>query len=184
MRIFDRIRLALKNLRGKWAVLPAAGVAIAAFCLCFAGAILTTVQQEKAQPYELIVSAGDASLSDNDMAEISQIEDVTAATAVLQVPATVSVGEYVAALTLTGADADYLEDSYSQGGVFPDDSVMPYIVLNEAALKRFSESGTTDDSGDSGDMYDDEENTDDTTSESAGRGLAERELFGAAWRRD
>ena len=167
MRTSDRIRLALKSLRGKWAVLPAAGVTIAAFCLCFAGAILMTVQQEKAQPYELIVSAEDASLSDNDVVELSQTEDVTAATAVLQVPVTMTVGEYVAALTLTGADADYLEGGFSQGGAFSDDSVMPYIVLNAAALKQFSESGTTDDSKNSGDTYNDEEDMDDDiTSES------------------
>jgi ABC-type antimicrobial peptide transport system, permease component len=56
---------------------------------------------------------------------------------VLEVPATVVAGEYTAELTLTGLDADYPEAGFSRGGAFPDDTAMPYIVLNEAACKQF-----------------------------------------------
>ena len=138
MRISDLISLSVKKLKSSWAVLPAIGFCIAAFCLCFAGAILTKVQDEKAEPYEIIISAESTSLSESLVAEISKTTDVTAVTPLLQVPATISTGEYTASLTLTGLKANYLKEGLSQGSIFPDDSVMPYIVLNEAACKQFA----------------------------------------------
>ena len=139
MRIFDLIRLAFKVLKGRWVVLPAAGVAISAFCLCYAGAVYTTVQQEKALPFEMVVLAqqtGD--LSDAAAVEISQIQDVVAATPVLQAPVSLAAGGYTAELTLTAMLSVYIEDAFANGAVYPNDSVMPYIVLNEAACKLFS----------------------------------------------
>lgn len=138
MRISDLTRLAFKNLKGSWVVLPAVGFAIAAFCLCFAGAILTMVQEEKAQPYEIIISAQGTPLSDKDVADITKIADVTAASPVLQIPMSVSTGEYTAQLTLMGINNTYLKEGFSQGSTYPDNSVMPYIVLNETACKQFS----------------------------------------------
>ncbi len=143
MKIFDLTRLAVRNLKGRWAVLPVIGFAIAAFCLCFAGAILTSVQEEKAQPYELVLSAqGNTSITDSTIADILKIPDVKAATPILEVPVTAQTGKYAAQLTFTGMDAGYLDGVYTQGGVFPTDSVMPYILLNEAACKQFTEKGT------------------------------------------
>lgn len=139
MRISDRLRLAGKTLERRWAVLPAAGFAVAVFCLCFAGAILESVRQEKVAPYELtVIAQGSAPLTDGDAAALSQIEDVTAATAVLEVRATVKTGGDAAELTLTGMDGGYIEGVYARGGAYPADTVMPYIVLNEAACKAFS----------------------------------------------
>jgi len=141
MKRFDLVRLACRSLTGRQAVLPAAGIAAAAFCLCFAGTIFTTVQQEKAQPYELILSSeGNTSLTDNIMAEISQMQSVLATTPALPVHVVVKTGEYSAKLTLTGIDAVYMEADFSSGSRFPDNSVMPYIVLNEAACKQFANS--------------------------------------------
>lgn len=141
MRLFDLVRLSVKGFRGAWAALPAAGITVAAFCICFAGAILTTVQQEKALPYELVIASGSNSgvLTDTIIAEVSEIEGVFEYTPILQIPAHIETGVYSAQLTLIGINAAYLKESVSQGSIFPDSSVMPYIVLNEAALKQFSE---------------------------------------------
>ncbi len=138
MRISDLLRIAVKNLKGRWAILPALGAAISTFCFCFSGAVLASVDEEKSLPYELNISVGSTDLSDGVIAEISRIPGVTAATPILQVPATVKAGEYFAKLTLTGIDAAYLDGEYKQGNDFPDSSVMPYIVLSEAACKQFS----------------------------------------------
>ena len=165
MRISDRLSLAAKGLRGRWAVLPAVGMAIAAFCLCFAGAVATSVEYEKSQPYELNVTAVSGSLKDSDIATIRKLQDVTDATAQLDIPATVTVGEYVASFTLTGIDAAYLRDKFAQGSVFPDNGVMPYIVLNKAALKQFSKNAKTDEPADDeidGEMSDETETPDET----------------------
>ena len=140
MKIFDLIRLALKNAKGFWVVLPVMGFAIASFCLCFAGAIWITVADEKAQPYELILSAQDkAGITDNKIANILEIPDVKAAAGILQIPVTIQTGKYKAALTLTGIDSSYMDGQLSQGSLFPKKSVMPYILLNEAACKKFAE---------------------------------------------
>jgi ABC-type lipoprotein release transport system permease subunit len=140
MRIFDLTRLAVKSMKGRWSALSFLGMAVSAFCLCFAGAIVTTVQDEKAQPYELIVSAmGSADIGESAVAELLKIPDVKAATPILQAPVTIKTGNYAAQLTLTGLDAGYFDGIFAQGGIFPAASVMPYILLNEAACKQFAE---------------------------------------------
>jgi hypothetical protein len=138
MRIFELLKLAVKTVRGRWTVLPLLGMAAAAFLLCFAGAILAKVEEEKAQPYEFVVSAeGSAAVGDSAITDMREISDVTAATHVLQLSVTIRTDEYAASLTLTGLDSDYLSGAFTQGGLFPDESVMPYIVLNEAACRQF-----------------------------------------------
>ncbi len=139
MKIFDLLRVAVKSLKGRWAVLPALGMAIAMFCFCFAGAVIVTVGEQKAQPYELEVQPGAAGLTDNDVLELSQKEGVTAVTPILTVPAQITAGEYSAQIMLSGINGDYLEDEFLSGGIFPDSSMMPYIVLNEKALKLFKQ---------------------------------------------
>jgi hypothetical protein len=142
MKWIDLFKLAIKDLKGQWATLPVAAVAVAAFCLCYAGAIITTVQQEKALPYELIVSVESAAkLSDGIIAQIAEIPDVVAVTAVLNVPVTIKTGKYASQFTLAGVEAEYLNESFSQGGSFPEDSVMPYVVLNDSSCKLFSKGG-------------------------------------------
>ena len=123
-------------------MLPIATAAISMFCLCFAGTVLTTVQEEKAFSYELEVISSAVKISDNTIAELSAIPNVTAATPVLQIPVSIQAGKYTAQLTLTGIDAAYLNETFAQGGVFPNSSVMPYIVLNKPACRMFTD-GTT-----------------------------------------
>jgi ABC-type lipoprotein release transport system permease subunit len=137
MRIFDLARIALKDIKGRWAVLPAAAAAIGVFCLCIAGTVLMSVQQEKSLPYEISISLQGSHITENDIAEISKIENVKAATPVLEVPVNVAAGDYSAELDLTGINPSYLTEKFKMGGVFPESGVMPYIVLNEAACKLF-----------------------------------------------
>ena len=149
MRISDLLWMALKNLKARFMVLPVAAIAISTFCLCFAGAVLTSVQQEKGVPCELEVLSGSEQLLESTLAGIAAIPDVTAVTPVLQVPVSLKTGGYTAQLTLTGMDASYLTEDFAQGGIYSDSSVMPYIVLNKAACKLFTDekgsgNGTTD----------------------------------------
>lgn len=140
MKIYDLIRMASKNLHSKWVILPIAGIAISAFCLSFAGTVLITVGQEKALPFELVLSAeGSNNLSDKTLADIAKLPDVEIVTPLLQVPARVKTGVYSAQLMLTGIDPAYLQEGFTAGDVFPDNGVMPYIVLNNSACKQFSD---------------------------------------------
>ncbi len=138
MRIPDLLFLAMKSLKSKWIILSIAATAISAFCLCFAGTVLATVQEEKSFPYELNVLSGPVKVSDNAITELSDIPNVTAATPVLPVPVSIQAGKYTAQLTLTGLDATYFNDTFAQGGIFPNSSVMPYIVLNKAACRQLT----------------------------------------------
>ena len=65
MRISNLLWLAAKNLKFRPMVLSALAVAISVFCLCFAGAVLVSVQQEKSLPYELEVTSNSAEISDS-----------------------------------------------------------------------------------------------------------------------
>ena len=69
----------------------------------------------------------------------------------LEVPVSIQAGEYEADMTLTGIDAAYIHDTFAQGGVFPDSSVMPYIVLNKAACKLLTDEKSGSDSTDDAD---------------------------------
>lgn len=134
MRVSDLLKISIHNIKGKWAAMIALGMAISMFCLCFAGAVFMTVQREKSMPFELIVSTeNSAGITDTMLAEISKITDVKDATPVITLPVQINMGEYSAELTLTGVNPSYLKNSN-----LPDNSVMPYIVLNEAACKLFS----------------------------------------------
>ena len=140
MKKFDLIRIASKNLKDKWTILPVAGIAVSVFCLCFAGAVMTTVLKEKALPFELVLSADNTNnISDKMLSDISQLPDVVAVSPLLLVSARVKTGVYSAQLMLTGIDPVYLEKGFASGRVFPDNGVMPYIVLNESACKQFSD---------------------------------------------
>ena len=140
MKIFDLFSISTRSLKGRWVALPILGIAISFFCLCFAGAVFTTTGQEKAKPYELVISTdGTKSLSDSDLVKILKIPNVTAATPLLQVSAAVKTGKYSAQLTLIGIEPSYLNNKFSKGSVFPKSSIMPYLVLNLAACKQFSD---------------------------------------------
>lgn len=148
MRISDLTWIAIKNFKFRSMVLSVLATAISVFCLCFAGAVLVTVQQEKALPYELEVASMSSGISDEALAEVSGIPDVTAVTPVLQVPVSIHAGQYEADIALTGIDAAYIQYAFVQGGVYSDSSVMPYIVLNKAACKLFTDGASHSESTD------------------------------------
>jgi ABC-type lipoprotein release transport system permease subunit len=143
MKIYDLAVLGAKNLKSRWVLLPVIGIAISVFCLCYAGAVLTAVQEEKAKPYELQISFGSAKdITDSTLTKISKIPNVDTATPLLEVSAIVKTGIYSAKLTLTGINPPYLNDTFTGGGVFPADSIMPYIILNASACKQFAKAKT------------------------------------------
>ena len=160
MRAPDFLKLALKSLRGRGTALPALGFAVGMFCLCVAGAVQASIRLEKSQPCELTATVqSSAGISAGTLGKLPAIAGVTASTAVLSVPMTVKSGEYSAELTLTGLDAAYIEGAIKQGGAFPNNSVMPYIVLNEAACKLFTNGEDDTDIDSDSDLDDSEDGT-------------------------
>jgi len=139
MKIFDLLKIGIRDIKGRWVVLPIIGIAISTFCLCFAGAILTTVQKEKSVPYELsILGQGTKKITSSTLAEISKLSDITDVTPLLNIETTVRTGKYSANMNLIGVKDSYIKGKFAAGGVFPSSSGMPYIVLNKAACKEFT----------------------------------------------
>lgn len=95
------------------------------------------LHREKSQLYQLTVTAG----STLDPVALSQLAEVAACTAVHELSGELTAGEYTAALTVYGVDSSFVEGPLDQGILFPDDSAMPYLVLNQAALKCFAADG-------------------------------------------
>jgi hypothetical protein len=138
MRILDLLRLSIKTVRAKFAVLYVSLVILGVCGIYFACAVMHTVLIEKTEPCELeITSTEYKALSDETIWELMEIPDVLAATNRIELPVKLMVGEYEADLTLVGVDATYLNVQYNMGGVFPENSMMPWIVLNEETLKTF-----------------------------------------------
>ena len=137
MKAIDIVRMALRNLRGKWMLAPLACLILCTVCLCYAGAVIASVSTEKHRPCELTVTAPYGRITEQSVADIGRIPDVVAATAVLPVQAVLTSGQYAASITLQGIDGHYPQEEYATGGTFPDDTFMPYIVLNQAGEKSF-----------------------------------------------
>ena len=85
MKIFDLLKIGIRDIKGRWVVLPIIGIAISTFCLCFAGAILTTVQKEKAVSYELSILIQGKKITASTLAEISKLSDITDVTPLLNI---------------------------------------------------------------------------------------------------
>lgn len=113
-------------------------MAISIFSLCFAGTTLLAVQQEKSLPYELAISAGNnTELIDSDINKIGEIPNVIAVTPLIVFPIIFKIGKKEEQVTLTGMNANYVDETFIQGTIFPNTSAMPYILMNDVFQKQF-----------------------------------------------
>lgn len=144
MKTLDLLRLSIKTLRTKFVVAYVCLVVLGVCSIYFACAVMHTVLTEKAEPCELKITSTDyKSLSNETMWEILGISDVLAATNRIEVPVKLTVGKYEADLTLVGVDESYLNVQYNMGGIFPENSIMPWIILQKETLKMFRDPSDT-----------------------------------------
>ena len=102
----------------------------AVFLMGVACNVLLQIREEKNLPGELIVSA--SALTEQQIAEISQLEGVLMATPVLEMPGVLLIGEEQREVTLRGVRPEYLMANLQTGDIFPENSAMPYLCLNES----------------------------------------------------
>lgn len=144
MRTADLWRLALKSLRPGFVLTYVCLLALAVCGVYFSCAAMHTVLTEKAEPCELTVTSGThRAISDETARELAALPGVLAATNRIELPVTLTAGKYEAALTLVGVDARYLDVQYDMGGVFPENSVMPWLVLSKESRKAFHDPSDT-----------------------------------------
>ena len=72
-----------------------------------------------------------------DLEKYMEVPSVEAATPVLSFESKLTVKDAALSGTVTAVLADYLDLSISQGSPFPNDTNMPFVVLNEYASKNF-----------------------------------------------
>lgn len=92
--------------------------------------------REKHTPFELIGSTDDATI---DLNTLSQIADVERVSPILQVSCQLTYGEKDASNQIDAVYASYLNVHLTDGTLFTNNTNMPYLVLNEAATKLFTE---------------------------------------------
>lgn len=91
---------------------------------------------EKHTPFELIGSTDDATIDLNTLCQIADVERVSP---ILQVNCQLTYGEKDASNQIDAVYASYLNVHLTDGTLFTNNTNMPYLVLNEAATKLFTE---------------------------------------------
>lgn len=101
------------------------------------------MKQGNAVPCELVVSTDGAF----DEAKLWELQGVQSVTPILRFNATLSTKEASCTLTVEAVRSGALKQDQISGSVFPEESNMPYLVLNTAAVKAFrDEAGKKTDS--------------------------------------
>lgn len=108
-------------------------------CVMLELAIIMTqsISAEMQNPCELTAYAAD--ISDSDITEIAAIDGAVSTTAVIEYMSTLSVGDYRQDITVYGINPDYISGFITDGVLFPEQSMMPYVVLNKKAMTGFTD---------------------------------------------
>lgn len=91
---------------------------------------------EKSTPYEIVISSGNKQI---DLDTLSKIDGVEAVSPVMQLNCQMAYGDKIVNHTVNTVYSSYLNVQLNDGVLFSDDTNMPYLLINEAAAKSFSE---------------------------------------------
>ena len=127
-------KLAVKTWR-RVGILYIIGIVLSTFCLTSALNSHFAIKAEKDKP--LTLAATSSSITNESIHAIGEIENVVSVTGIIDVSAMISIGEYSASLVINGIDPSFLENEYVFESGIPENSSMPYIAINEAALSSF-----------------------------------------------
>ncbi len=139
MKAYDILYLSYRGLKHHYTAVYVIFIAAGILCLCFAMTGLLGIWYEQNSPGEIRLSAAPGKvLTDQDMSVLMSLEHVGNSTPVLSLPVGITSGKYTAFVTVLGIRRDYIASTFEKGGLFPESSRMPVLVLNEAACKLFS----------------------------------------------
>ena len=115
MRITNYLTLVGHGLHRGFVAAEVLFTAAAATAMCFSGAVLTTIHNEKTEPCELSVTAPSyLTITEQSIQDFHSIDDVVDATGIVEVPVIAAGGKYTASITLVGIDGEYLNDLVRQ----------------------------------------------------------------------
>lgn len=139
MKAYDILHLSYRGLKHHCTAVYIIFIASGVICLCFALTALLGIWYEQNSPGEISLSAVPGKgLTDQDMSVLMDLKHVGNSTPVLSLPVRITSGKYTAFVTVRGVRRDYMASAFKKGGLFPESSSMPVLVLNEAACKLFS----------------------------------------------
>lgn len=115
------------------------GISAGSYCWCVGGGLAASVQEQYSQTYEIVALPGSSVITGEIVTKVQETEWVAAASATKDLPAVVQTGDHSAEMILEGIDAGYLQEEVTEGSVFPDNTVMPYVVLNKAGWALLQE---------------------------------------------
>ena len=94
------------------------------------------IQVDKHTNYELNTSTNSSSLNLNTLIQLDGIEK---ATPVLSLNASLSIKDYVLNSEVLAVHSSFLQLDFTEGGMYPENSNMPYLILNKAAAESFKQ---------------------------------------------
>ena len=104
---------------------------VASCCFMLASARLSNMISEKQEPYELMAMS--EKITDANLTELTKTPDILSVTPVLDVAATIQIGENSLEVPIQGIDKDYLQFPFLYGNKSESLSLMPYLVINRTA---------------------------------------------------
>lgn len=112
------------------------------FLMLFIGFLFVlTTANAYSQLYEELSSSYVISGSVSGQAELekyNEISSIDVATPVFNVTSTLSNQEASLSASITAVTSDYVDVTFLRGGTFPDESNMPFLVLNRYAAEHFT----------------------------------------------
>jgi hypothetical protein len=138
MKAYDILHLSCRGLKHHYTPVYIIFIASGVICLCFSLTVFFGIWYEENSPGEISLSAAPGKvLTDQDMSVLVNLDHVGNCTPVLSLPANITLGKYKANVTVLGVRRDYISSAFEKGGLFPESSSMPILILNEAACKLF-----------------------------------------------
>lgn len=98
------------------------------------------IQTEKNTPYELTATTDSGSI---DLNTLLQIEGVKRISPVLKLNSSLSMNGFELDCEIKAVYSSFLSLNFLKGTIYPDSSNMPYLILNKAAAKSFSQEHQT-----------------------------------------
>lgn len=162
MRQSDFVAVALRGVK-KIALPGALFLTVAVWLLGTAAAKAFWLYREKQAP--CLLEASGENISEGDVQSLMQREnteqtgdgesrlhssegqkggDILEYTLIYTLDAGISAGGYHTEVTLTGVDGDFLSPELKEGTMFPADTGMPWLIVNEVALKTFRDNNEED----------------------------------------
>lgn len=92
------------------------------------------IQVDKRTNYELSASTNSNSIN---LSELIQLEGIEKVSPVLKLNSTLSINDFVLNATVLAVQCNFLQVNFTEGGMYPDRSNVPYLILNKAAAESF-----------------------------------------------